>query len=748
MTQPLRTILGGKVRYAAGLLALALPLFSSVAQAQSCPPAASACTPGSAPTANIPFGMGILNVTLGTINNTTPGIQDGYKDYSCTLGAATLIIGADVPISIRTNTNADENVRVWADLNNDGTFSPTSELLFSSNTKRTHTGTVRLPSGTITGVRLRLRVAADYVNATLPSPCSTPQYSQTEDYAVIASASTQAPVTDFVADQTRTCSGTVQFTDQSQNGPTAWRWDFGDGTTSLLQNPSYQYTTAGTFTVTLTTSNSVGSNTKTRASYITYDNVVPVAATCAPATAAFCCGYGITQFTLGTLTQISANGQAGYEDFTCNGKVEVTVGNRYTLRLTTGPGNPQDTRVWLDLNNDGTFGSGEQIFQALNTSNPTGTFLVPATAVLNQPLRLRVVSDYVGSSFTACDGVQYGQAEDYTVTVRANTSPPTADFTSNYTAGSCQAAIQFTDISQNAPTGWLWTFGDGSTSILQNPSHTYANTGSYTVSLRATNAFGTTTVTRANYVVVTVPCVQYCTALGDNAAFWITNVSLTTPQATTFSNASGANTNGYGNYAGQIMTLRQGQSSTLTVTANANFQRVTTVWVDWNRDGFFATSELVSNQISTNPATIPVPVPALQSVVGFTRMRIIARLNNNSAYACTGTTAQPNTEIEDYSVQVVPATATQEAQSLPALTVFPNPTTDGHLHLRLANARAADTYSVAVENMLGTCVYRGQLRLGTAADAGIDLSGLPRGLYVLRLRGSHGQSAIRRVLRD
>jgi len=748
MKQPLHTILGGKMRYTAGLLALTLPLFSLAAQAQNCPPAASACTPGSAPAANSAFGMGILNVTLGTIDNTTLGVQEGYKDYSCILGAATLVIGADVPISIRTNTNADENIRVWADLNNDGTFSPTSELLFSSNTKRTHTGTVRLPSGTVTGVRLRLRVAADYVNAPLPSPCSTPQYSQTEDYAVIASASTQAPVTDFVADQTHTCSGTVQFTDQSQNGPTAWHWDFGDGTTSLLPNPSHQYTMAGTFTVALTTSNSVGSSTRTRASYITYDNVVPVATTCAPATAAFCCGYGITQFTLGTLTQMSANGQAGYEDFTCNGRVEVNVGNRYTLRLTTGPSNPQDTRVWLDLNNNGTFDSGEQIFQALNTTNPTGSFLVPVTAILNQPLRLRVVSDYVGSSFTACGGIQYGQAEDYTVTVRPSTTPPTADFVSNYAPGSCQTAIQFTDASQSTPTSWFWTFGDGATSTLQNPSHTYANTGTYTVSLKVTNAFGTNTVTRANYITLTVPCVQYCTAFGDNTAFWITNVSLVTPQATTFSNTSGPNTNGYGNYTGQVMTLRQGQSSTLTVTANPNLQRVTTVWVDWNRDGLFTTGELVFHQTSTNPATITVAVPALPSVVGVTRMRIIARLNNNLAYACTGIITQPNTEIEDYSVQVVATTATQEAKSLPALTIFPNPTADGQLFLRLTDARAADAYSVEVMNTLGACVYRGQLRLGAATDAGLDLSGLPRGLYVLRLRGSHGQSAIRRVLRD
>ncbi|RSK48913.1 GEVED domain-containing protein [Hymenobacter rigui] len=747
MSKPLRTATGDKVRIATGLLALSLPLLGLSARAQTCPPATSACTPGGAPTANYPYAMGILNVTLGTINNTTIGVQEGYKDYSCTLTPAALTIGVDAAISIRTNTNADENVRVWADLNNDGTFSPTTELVFSSNAKRVHTGTVRLPIGTVTGTRLRLRVAADYVNAPVPTPCSTPQYSQTEDYSIVATASVQAPVADFVADQTRTCSGTVQFTDQSQNGPTGWLWNFGDGTTSILQNPSHRYTTAGTFTVSLTATNSVGSSAKTRTSYITYDNVVPVAASCTPVTAAYCCGYGITQFTLGSFTQTSANGQAGYEDFTCNGKLEVMSGGRYTLGLLTGPGNPQDTRVWLDLNNDGSFGATEQIFQALNTTNPSGLFVVPATAPLNQPLRLRVASDYVGSPFTACGGIQYGQAEDYTVTVRPNTLPPVAGFTSNYAAGTCQSSIQFTDQSQNAPTSWLWNFGDGTTSTQQNPSHAYAATGSYTVTLTATNAFGNNSVTRANAIVVTVPCVQYCTASGDNTSFWITTVGLTTPQTTAFTNTSGADANGYGNYAGRVMMMRQGQTSALAVTTNASFQRVTTVWIDWDRNGSFSTNELIFNQITYNPANISIAVPSGQNVVGFTRMRIIARLNNNVPYSCSAS-VQPGTEIEDYSVQIVPATATLEAKSLPALTVFPNPTVDGQLNLRLADASAADTYRVEVENTLGACLYRSQLRLGTAADARLDLSQLPRGLYVLRLQGSHGQNAVRRILRD
>lgn len=62
---------------------------------------------------------------------------------------------------------------------------------------------------------------------------------------------------------------TVNFTDQSTGEVTSWAWTFGDEGTSPLQNPSHQYTTAGTFTVTLTVTGPGGDDLKTRTDYIT-----------------------------------------------------------------------------------------------------------------------------------------------------------------------------------------------------------------------------------------------------------------------------------------------------------------------------------------------------------------------------------------------------------------------------------------------------------------------------------------------
>ena len=61
---------------------------------------------------------------------------------------------------------------------------------------------------------------------------------------------------------------TVQFTDLSTNNPTSWTWDFGDGLTSSEQNPSHLFLGAGYYTVTLTASNSAGSDSETKVNYI------------------------------------------------------------------------------------------------------------------------------------------------------------------------------------------------------------------------------------------------------------------------------------------------------------------------------------------------------------------------------------------------------------------------------------------------------------------------------------------------
>jgi len=79
-----------------------------------------------------------------------------------------------------------------------------------------------------------------------------------------------------------------------------------------------------------------------------------------------------------------------------------------------------------------------------------------------------------------------------------------ADFTGTPTLGPANLSVAFTDTSTGTPTSWDWDFGDGSThATTQNPVHTYTVTGAYTVTLTATNAGGSDTEIKTDYITVT-----------------------------------------------------------------------------------------------------------------------------------------------------------------------------------------------------------------------------------------------------
>jgi len=84
-------------------------------------------------------------------------------------------------------------------------------------------------------------------------------------------------------------------------------------------------------------------------------------------------------------------------------------------------------------------------------------------------------------------------------------SIPDTRFTSNVVMGFAPLMVQFTDSSLNMPTSWSWNFGDGTSSTLQNPGHTYYSGGQYTVEFTATNDAGSSSSNATNYISVFQP---------------------------------------------------------------------------------------------------------------------------------------------------------------------------------------------------------------------------------------------------
>jgi PKD repeat protein len=101
------------------------------------------------------------------------------------------------------------------------------------------------------------------------------------------------------------------------------------------------------------------------------------------------------------------------------------------------------------------------------------------------------------------------------------TSLPVAEFSANVTSGQSPLAVKFNDISTGHPTSWLWKFGDGGNSTEQNPVHVFADQGTYSVQLTASNDEGTSTVRKDGYVVVGQGIhadFEYTTSNSNNAA--------------------------------------------------------------------------------------------------------------------------------------------------------------------------------------------------------------------------------------
>ena len=144
-------------------------------------------------------------------------------------------------------------------------------------------------------------------------------------------------------------------------------------------------------------------------------------------------------------------------------------------------------------------------------SGLTGYTYYPLNTQVNLSADADSDSAFIGWA-GACNGnaspCSLQMSADQSVTAKFNSK---TDFSGTPITGAVPLTVSFSDASINSPTLWSWDFGDGSTSTLQNPMHTYKNvgTGSYTVSLTATGTGGAVTMTKSAYITV-----EPCSALG------------------------------------------------------------------------------------------------------------------------------------------------------------------------------------------------------------------------------------------
>jgi PKD repeat protein len=288
---------------------------------------------------------------------------------------------------------------------------------------------------------------------------------------------------------------TVTFTDQSTTSGTiqSWSWTFGDGTTSTVKNPVKTYANYGTYTVKLTVSDNLPSTDSDTQTVIVAD-VPPDPCASAGTDYSY---FWFTNIKLGTLNNNSV--ASGYSDFTNTvAAPELKQGAAYDLLMTLNTAQYTNWfKAYIDYNRDGDFAdSGEVIYvsaAAAKIQSDGGQITVPASAALGVT-RLRVqVKNSTSTNLPApepCETFAYGEVEDYYVKIIANDCPtPVAGF--NYSVNQCVVTFTNTSTSSGYPiVSNNWNFGDGTTSTLASPSHTYAANGNYNVTLSVTNSCG------------------------------------------------------------------------------------------------------------------------------------------------------------------------------------------------------------------------------------------------------------------
>lgn len=362
-------------------------------------------------------------------------------------------------------------------------------------------------------------------------------------------SSNQPPVTDFSASITSGCVPlTVNFSDLSMGTVTGWNWSFPGGTpsASTSQNPSVTYSTPGTYAVTLSASNTFGTDTEVKSGYITINSCAPVACDSLSnwnnGTAILYTGSGFTGYVGG---HNSYGDQAKAEYFANAGNASYLTAIEADFAVAV-PDNPATSVL------------GFAVWHADGTANAPGTLLAtkdiliadivtdlqnnqPTTVVFDTPVSLAgafyagfflsyapngAITDTVavytntdqettpatawelwdnGTWYPYDDASSWGISVAHSIVAYTTDMLPVADFIAGSTQECQGASVSFTNNSTGA-SSFEWTFAGGNPYLSTDlsPVVTYDTTGVHDVVLRVSGGcYASDTKTVASQITIT-----------------------------------------------------------------------------------------------------------------------------------------------------------------------------------------------------------------------------------------------------
>ncbi|MBL0145576.1 MAG: PKD domain-containing protein [Chitinophagaceae bacterium] len=371
---------------------------------------------------------------------------------------------------------------------------------------------------------------------------------------------------DFTNTQPTNCSlpSLINFQNLSTgSGTLNYLWNFGDGNTSTQQNPSHNYTTAGSYTVTLIVTNNFGcTDTLIKPNAVVIGSIQP--SFTGPSTV---CVNNVANF-INTTLPIPASAVWYFGDggtaTTVNASHIYTAAGFYTVKMIAGLGNCIDSislpiqildkptadfignplsscsaPLTVNFTNQSlngntflwNFGDGNTSTAASpsHTYIANGAYTVMLITTNNLGCSDTIVkTNYVndGNTSTSANPTHTFGLGTFDITLTITTAggcistttlvagivvstKPTANFVATPRDVCAFTQVNFTDLSTGTATNWHWDFGDGGTSNQQNPIYQYQDTGYFTVTLIVSNNGCTDTIRFTNYIYVKPPIANF-----------------------------------------------------------------------------------------------------------------------------------------------------------------------------------------------------------------------------------------------
>jgi hypothetical protein len=664
------------------------------------------------------FITNVAVVTSAISNSTSTQGPGGYTQYPASVTTDTLWPGMSYTLNVGfLYPYGYDQGAGWIDWDQNGTFD-TSELiaLTTNSTGGSATFTVPLTAtaGT-TGFRVRVN-DYNYTYSSTHGACDDDNYGETEDYVItIATLPTCSgqPNAATVSGDSSVCSG-IDFTLSASNMTLAlgitYDWQSNDGTGWVSTGGTgTTYTASGGITV--ATSYRLITYCSNSGMYDT-SNAFPVSMSpfyecyCSPltgttlASSSYLSNYitSVAVVTSAISNSTSTQGPGGYSQYPASVTTDTLFpGLTYTLNVGFLYPTWDNGGAWIDWDQNGTFDTTELITLTNNATGASGAFTVPLTAtagVTGFRVRVNDWGNTYGATHGACDNDNYGETEDYVVTIAALiacSGQPSATTISG-PAGSCTGVdLVLSASGMSIGTGitydWQSNTGTGWTSTgITTTSDTVIGGLSVPTSFRMiTYCSNSGMYDTSNVLAVGVNSFYqcYCVPVGTIYTYYGVNNFSTTGGWTNISNLNtGVATGGYADYS-STMSVSTSIGSSVGIAASgvggSSYTYGWAVWVDWNKDGDFAdVGETVYNStsyISSIPANTTFTVPALDGNsnpvdTGNRKMRIIANyLNGNPSNDYCSSSNSNYAEWEDYNLNITTPPACTPPTALSASSV-------------------------------------------------------------------------------